>query len=242
VSETFQQPGGEGGPPPPGHGRGEEDGAAGSDYFLLPGVCVRGPDGTYTFGGVRPGEAWVGHGYFSRQVVARDHGKDVQVSLQIHRWRRRGTRETVSTPPPGILPRRHYGAVLIVALLYGWLLGRHGLLHARGPLAARYRPAARTLQRWRRRATSDALRFHQALRELLLDRCEPRPADFDWEEARGPPPGGVSSDSVRSKGPLLRKTLAVLWHVASSLSLQPSQLLAGARGRCLITEHIFPLG
>ena len=225
---------------PPGPGRGP-GGCA--DLLVDVGGCVRRADGGLVYAGHRPGEDWVGHGYYARRdLVAVGPSGPVLVVLWVHRWRLRGARSTRSELPPGLVPRGRYTTLFVLLALWSWLATPGGLLHRRGHPAVGRRPADRTLQRWMARAKPHALRLQQAIRLVAIEKCEPRPAERLWEEIRGPPDGLVRRLFADPLGiETLWRTLAMLWPTADVLSLTIPCLLAEARGRWNAIEEIWPL-
>lgn len=188
-------------------------------------------DGRRVYRGVRPGEAWVGHGTFPRMLFTLAGGELVRIVVHKQRWRLQGTTQTCHSRPPDDLASVWFCSLIVASSLWGWLAGDEGL-HRHEPVvdALAKRPSTRTLQRWMRRALLHADETATALRRAVIERSEPRPMESHV--------GGGLSPPKRWAGPSaawpLHSGLSLLYEGAVALDVHVSLLLAEARGR----QHI----
>lgn len=190
------------------------------------------PDGRYLVRGERPGPDWHVHGSYDTRPYTLFGGVLTPVIVAKPRWKLRGRKRTCHSDVPDSLRRRYCG--LVVALeLFAWLdaaVGLHRYVTLfDGPPG---RPCRRTVQRWLSGGLPDAMRLQQAIREVVLERAEPRPFERLF-------PGGVSpptpTPGARWRHPLvvgqLHRGLAMLLGGAIALELPAASLFAEARRR-----------
>ena len=191
-------------------------------------------DDLFTWEGPRPGPAWHVHGWLGVQrVIAVGDGLTRVVTLLKRRW-------LDTEAPPDSPKTRHdrppddlgglYDALIVAASLWCWLDAALGLQRYAEPFHDG--PATRTVQRWLRKALPNAMRAQQRIREVLIEKCEPRP--FEQLVPGGiPPPGSRLRRGWRDPDSVwtLCQGLTMLFRGASALVLHPPALLAEARGR-----------
>ena len=213
--------------------------------LALPGLIAagvyrwRGEALEYT--GERPGSGWHVHGWCSRWLDVLIGGQVQRVRLHKRRWRlgRRG--RTCHGRPPDERAFIGLSSLLIVIKLYGWLNSEGGL-HSRSPTTAAVSidVAPRTMLRWLRRALPWAMAIQQAIREAVIERCEPQPIEQLFPSGLSPPEGLLRR---RWKAATLTLTLwrgfALLFGAAIELDINPALILAEARGR--MRNPDFPL-
>ena len=161
--------------------------------------------------------------------------------LHKRRWRygRRGP--TCHSRPPDERAFIGLSSLLIVIKLYGWL-NNDGGLHSRAPGkdTVGIAIAPRTMVRWLRRALPGAMAIQQAIREAVIQRCEPRPVEQMFPTGLAPPDGLTRRRWKDATSTLaLWRGFALLFRAAIELNLNPSLLLAEARGR--MRNPDFPL-
>lgn len=190
------------------------------------------PDGRYLVRGTRPGADWHVHGSYDTQPRTLVGGTLTSVVVAKPRWKLRGTTQTCHSDVPDAQGRRYDG--IVVALeLFAWLHAAVGL-HRYVSLfdGPPDRPSRRTVRRWLSARLPHAMRLQQAIREVVLERAEPRPFERLF-------PGGVSPPSrppsMRWRDPRvvrqLHRGLAMLLGGAIALELPAASLFAEARRR-----------
>jgi hypothetical protein len=191
--------------------------------------------------GERPGSGWHVHGWCSKWLKVLIGGQVQRVRLHKSRWRlgRRGG--TCHNRPPDERAFIGLSSILIVIKLYGWLTGQSGL-HSRAPKieTVDITVAPRTMLRWLRRALPDAMEIQQAIREAVIERCEPRPIEQLFSNGLSPPDGLLRRPWKDAASTLtLWRGFAVLFGAAVELNINPALILAEARGR--MRNPDFPL-
>ncbi len=187
--------------------------------------------GDLQFDGRRPGEGWHAHGYFRCFRWVFDRGRLVRLTVWKRRWRSAEGRTTHSRPPDD-LGLRHCALVVFVEL-WMWLDGPVGLVRARclGAPADR-RPSTRTVQRWLRALLRASLDVQQRIRETIIERCEPRPAEHLFPGGLPPPESLLRRRWADRPGvEQLWRAIAMLLGGAIALEVAAPVLLAEARGR-----------
>lgn len=201
---------------------------------LLSGGYRQISDATYAWAATRPGPGWHAHGFTGcRRRIAFGEGQIREVTVLKQRWLNteavEGEPRTRHDRPPDDLGGP-YDALIVAGSLWCWLdaaLGLHSYLE---PYDGG--PAPRTLQRWLHKAFPNALSTQHAIREVLIERCEPRPVEQLF-------PGGVPPPGCRrrrgwrdpDRTSTLCQGLTMLFRGAHGVDLAPSALLAGARRR-----------
>lgn len=164
------------------------------------------------------------------------HGVEL-VPMVVHkqRWRHRDG-HTVHDRPPRDVSWSRYGLLAVFTAVWTWLDAACGLHHVAWPWGEE-RPSRRSVQRWLARLLPDALRWQQALREVVVDHLVPRPLEEKYPTGL-PPPGGVarwkggSADAVRQLGRGL-----ILQITSPVPTLSRSTLLVQARQRFSTERH-----
>lgn len=194
--------------------------------------------------GQRPGSGWHVHGWCRRWLRVLVGGQVRRVRLRKRRWRlgRRGP--TCHSRPLDEHAFVGLSSLLIVLKLYGWLGGEAGV-HRQGPAAAKQTHAVedvspRTMLRWLQRALPAAMSIQQAIREAVIERCEPRPMEQLFPSGLPPPEALVRRRWKEATATLaLWRSFALLAGAAIALDVNPALILAEARGRMRDPE--FPL-
>jgi len=191
--------------------------------------------------GERPGSGWHVHGWCDRWLRVLVEGRVHRVRLYKSRWRQGRRGPTCHSRPPDERAFIGLSMLLVVLKLYCWLDGPWGV-HTRRPATETpvYEVSPRTMLRWLRRALPRAMAIQQAIREAVIERCEPRPVEQLFPSGL-PPPGGLVrrcwTDAAATFA--LWRGFGLLFGAAIELDLNPSLLLAEARGR--MSDPDFPL-
>ena len=181
--------------------------------------------------GDRPAEAddgvhWQGHGYTdSSPCVLRD-GRYVRVQLRKHRWTRADRTGTVTSQPPGLVPRRRVDALVVASLLLQAMTAPVGL-HSREVPAVRSR---RQLQRDLAAACELAEPTQHAVRLALMHRSLPRPVESLWEAGLDPPPE-LARRCRHPSAPVAWRALEMMRQGAEQLGVPVNALLVEASRR-----------
>ena len=189
----------------------------------------------WVFRGCRPGPAWVGHGYTQKTLTVLH--VDTLHMLVVHKQRWLGPDgRTVHDRPPRDVCWSRYGLLAVFTAVWTWLNAPHGLHHVDWPWGQE-RPSHRSVQRWLARLLPDALRWQQAIRQVVVDHLAPRPLE-EMYPAGLPPPGGMvrwkeeAATAVRQ----LKRGLDLL--MTAPLPMIPrSALTVSARRRFLTGRH-----
>jgi hypothetical protein len=207
--------------------------ASRNSLAVLGGDYVVGADGVVVFPGKRPGVGWHVHGWLERWLWILVEGVPERRRVRKRRWLYVSTGRTCHSRPPDEWGPVQFCFLIVVLKLWPWLNGDVGL-HNTSEVdhALDDHGCSRTVQRWLRRASAQALELQQAIRSALIERCEPRPVEHLF-------PGGLSPPELltrrRWKEPdlvgTLHRALAMLFAGAVKLSIPTSVLLAEARGR-----------
>ncbi len=100
--------------------------------------------------------------------------------------------------------------------------------------------APRTLLRWLHRALPEAMAIQQAIREAVIERCEPRPIEQLFSSGLSPPDGLLRRRWKDAASTLtLWRGFALLFGAAIEFEINPALILAEARGR--MRNPDFPL-
>ncbi len=185
----------------------------------------------WVYRGPRPGEGWEGHGYTTKTLPVLHGGSLHEVVVHKQRWLHRDG-HTVHDRPPRDVCWSRYGLLVVLTAAWTWLNADRGLHHVDWPWGEE-RPSRRTVQRWLARLLPDALRWQQALRQVVVDHLAPRPLEEKYPTGL-PPPGGLArwrEETADAVGQLARG-LALL-NTAPSPNLSRSTLLVQARRRFL---------
>jgi len=218
-----------GGPPAP-RGAGPLPWARDS-LFAVGGAYRPRPNGDLLFAGTRPGPDWHAHGYTPRRLALLKDGHLVRRRLWKPRWRHRETGETRHSRPPDDVASVRACTLVVVLKLWAWVSSAHGLLRRREALASLQAfGAARTVQRWMRRALPLAERTEHAFRFVLVEKSEPRPLESLFDGGLSPPVALSRSWRRPAAVSTLSRALASLLVGASRLHVPAARLLAGARG------------
>ena len=191
-------------------------------------------DDVFTWEGARPGPRWHSHGWL---VVARRIAVGGAVT-RVVTVRKRRWLDTAAGPdgpvtrhdrPPDDLGGL-YDAVIVAASLWCWLDAALGLQRYAEPYHDA--PSVRTVLRWHKKALPNALFTQQRLREVLIERCEPRPIEQLFPGGV-PPPGSRLRHGWRDPDRTwtLCQGLTFLFRGAFELALSAPALLAEARRR-----------
>ncbi len=200
---------------------------------LLGGGYVIDDDGVLEYPGERPGAGWHIHGWLERWLWVISNGVLERRRLRKRRWFCVSTGATCHSRPPDNWGSTHFCWLLILLKLWPWLNGGAGLHNtAEVSHALDDHGCRRTLQRWLRRASSDALEIQQAIRRALIERCEPRPVEHLFPKGLSPPESLMrrrwrDPESVER----LHRALVMLFAGAVELDIPTAVLLAEARGR-----------
>jgi hypothetical protein len=188
-------------------------------------------NGDLEYRGCRPGQAWRGHGFFSRKLTILQAGELKQVRLWKQRWWH-PTKGTCHSRPPDEMGRVRVCALVYVVALFGWLAAPAGL-HTHEPIFADLKglPSTRTLQRWLRRELSDPLKTQQAYRLAVIERCEPRPVETLFVGGLSPPPWHRRPWRDPPLVASLWRAYALILGAAVKLCIPAAVLLAEARGK-----------
>ena len=191
--------------------------------------------------GERPGSGWHVHGWCSRWLEVLIGGEVQRVRLHKSRWRLGRQGRTCHSRPPDERAFIGLSSLLIVIKLYSWLNNQSGL-YSRSPAkdVVGIAITPRTMLRWLRRTLPGAMAIQQAIREAVIERCEPRPIEQLFSSGLSPPDGLLRR---RWKEAALTLTLwrgfALLFGAAIELDINPALILAEARGR--MRNPDFPL-
>ena len=210
--------------------------------LIAAGVCVQRANGDLQYVGVRPSGGWHVHGWCRRWLRVLIDGEVRRVRLFKSRWRRGRKGPTCHNRPPDERAFIRLSSILLVLKLYGWLDGNGGL-HSRQPSTEPLPIAVspRTMLRWFHRALPHALAIQQAIREAVIERCEPRPMEQLFPSGLSPPDGFLRRRWTDAASTIaLWRGFALLFGAAIVLDLNPTFLLAEARGR-MCTPEDFPL-
>ena len=202
--------------------------------MLVAGGYKRLTDVLFTFEKPRPGPEWDVHGWLTvKRKIADLDGRVRSVTLKKRRWLHTaaapdGQRTRHDRPPDDL--GALYEPLIVAASLWCWLDGDLGLQKYIEPYHDG--PATRTVQRWLRKALPYALVTQQRIREVLIEKNEPRP--FEQLFPGGiPPPGSRRRHGWRDpdRTCTLCQGLTILFRGASKLALSAPALLAEARRR-----------
>ena len=207
--------------------------AACNSLLLATGLCIRCSDGSLRYNGEQPGPGWHVHGYCDKTLWLLEDGEVIRVLLHKRRWLLYGTNKTCHSRPPGDSALVRSSSLIVFLVLWTWLDGGQGLHNRQDVFPDLERCASgRTAQRWLHRSRSMAIEIQQAIRLVLIERCEPRPVEILFPVGLPPPEGLLRRrwDDVESTESLWRAlAFALIGSVALSVPL--SSLLAEARGR-----------
>ena len=207
--------------------------ASRNSLAVLGGGYVVGDDGVLEFPGERPGVGWHVHGWLERRLWILVSGVPQRRRLRKRRWLCVATGGTCHSRPPDEWGAAYFCWLFVLLKLWPWLNGGAGLhntdevSHALDEHACR-----RSVQRWLRRASEKALEIQQAIRNALIERCEPRPVEHLFPGGLSPP---ESLTRRRWREPesvaCLHRALTMLFAGAVELGTPTTVLLAEARGR-----------
>jgi hypothetical protein len=194
---------------------------------------VVGEDGVLEYRGERPGRGWHVHGWFERWLWVLVAGVPERRRLRKRRWLSVDTGGTCHSRPPDDWGPGYFCWLIVVLKLWPWLNGDAGLHNvAEVSHALDNHACSRTVQRWLRRLCGRALEIQQAIRNALIERCEPRPVEHLFPKGLSPP---ESLSQRRWREPesvaTLHRALTMLFVGAVELSIPTTVLLAEARGR-----------
>ena len=210
--------------------------------LLAAGMYVRRGNGDLQYMGERPDGGWHVHGWCRRWLRVLVDGKVQRVQLYKSRWRRGRKGPTCHNRPPDERAFIGLSSILLILKLYSWLDGDGGL-HNRQPSTENLPIAVspRTTLRWLGRALPHALEIQQAIREAVIERCEPRPIEQLFPNGLSPPAGLLRRRWRNTASTItLWRSFALLFGAAVFLDVNPTLLLAEARGRMNTTDD-FPL-
>lgn len=191
--------------------------------------------------GERPGSGWHVHGWCSRWIEVLVGGEVQRVRLRKSRWRLGRKGRTCHSRPPDERAFIGLSSLLVVIKLYSWLNNQSGL-YSRSPAkdVVGITTTPRTILRWLRRALPGAMAIQQAIREAVIERCEPRPIEQLFSSGLSPPDGLLRRRWKDAASTLtLWRGFALLFGAAIELEINPALILAEARGR--MRNPDFPL-
>jgi len=214
----------------------------GVSLFLASNLYRIRKDGSLQFRGQRPGPGWHAHGCYSCHHGVMNRGEFERPRLFKQRWFKPSAPASCHSEPPDDTPSATFCTLVICLKLWAWLDSSHGVrtcpevwpsLSGVG--------CARTVQRWGRRAQSQAMEIQQAIREAVIERCEPRPVEFLFPSGL-PPPERLMRRRWRDPAAVstLWRALALLFGGAIGLDVPATLLLAEARGRMRSPTNPFP--
>jgi len=199
------------------------------------GVLTRSPKG-WQFAAERPGPDWHAHGTTPKTTwLLHDLGLS-WATIHKQRWLHVPSGTTVHDRPPLEVPWSCFGLVAVLLALRSWWSSPRGLLERRRPWRGR-QPSRRTLQRWLTCLADDALAWHAAMREVVVDRLAPSTLE-DLFPAGLDPPGTVARFGIH--GPEVGKLwngLEILMKAAPTLNVPWSVLLVEAHRRRMADTH-----
>ena len=197
-----------------------------------PEVCPRceSPEGRYH-----------SHGGFLRWLKTLVAGRVQRIRLRKPRFLCLTCGKTFSLHPPETLPRKSFCSFLILLFLWSYLTSSEGL-HRALPGEFAEDVSARTLARYLRSAKGVSTETQQFIREVLIQKTEPRPVEELFPGGLDPP------ESLRRKQSKEPDTAWTLWRAlhmlrqgAQALSIDPRTLLAWANQTSRAKNRLFLL-
>jgi hypothetical protein len=184
----------------------------------------------------RPGPDWYAHGTTPKTTWLLHTCGLSWATIHKQRWLHVLSGTTVHDRPAFEVPWSCFGLVAVLLALRSWWSSPRGLLEQRPPWRGR-RPSRRTLQRWLAQLAPDALGWHAAMREVVVDRLAPSTLE-ELFPAGPDPPGTVARFGIH--GPEVWKLwngLEILMKAAPTLSVPWSVLLVEAHRRRMADTH-----
>lgn len=185
-------------------------------------------DGVVRWRGPRPAPAWHIHAWTETTLVIIDRGRRRTILLLKPRYRAVDRSATRTSQPPDVILGRYALAWWVTELL-AWLGGVLGLHRYLSPVAGG--PDRRTVQRWLARARSRGLALQHAVRNVEMERSEPRPTEMLFKGGLSPPFLTRRSWLEPDRTSTLYRGLAMLIVAARARNSELTPLLAEVRGR-----------
>lgn len=168
------------------------------------------------------------HGRYKRSLITLRNWVLTRIRVWKHRWLCLCCGRTMSTGPADVLAYSPVCTLVIVALLWSYLEGVHGM-HRAIPQELESAAEPRTLARYLKRAKAVCLETQHAIREVLIEAKEPRPWEECFAQGLSPPEKLIKRHRNPSQVSILWRALAMLLFGSEALSSAPCLLMARAR-------------
>ena len=179
------------------------------------------------------------HGGFHRWFTTYVGKVIKKIRLRKPRWKCLSCNHTFSLHPPQGIEYKSVCNFVVVLLLWNYLAGGAGLHNCIPGEMAEVR-SVRTLARYLKAAKAAAMGTQQFIREVLIEKTEPRPVEDLFPGGLDPPESLLRKQrNDPTRAITLWRGLSMLYHGAKALILDPRTLLAWARKRSRHTNQPF---
>jgi ribosomal protein S27AE len=193
--------------------------------------------GGWSFAGERPGQCdrcgpsrFHAHGTFDRMLTTLRNGRPHEVVVWKPRWICTRCGCTLSSAAPDVAPRRSFCDLLIAALLRAYFSSEKGI-HDCLPEHLEDAISDRHLARIIAAALERALETQQVIRDVVLEKTEPRPMESFFPDGLDPPENLVRRSRHSQGFRHLWQAMALVLAASRHLSVPVARLLAWARRR-----------